>query len=636
MTRNEQLEFCKKCTNRKFDPKQGLICSITEKQAEFEDSCENYELDAFVEKSNNQEGLEVEGDGVYRVEKETIEKLKSHQDFYYAIFGGLIAALISGLIWAAITVSTQYQIGFMAVGVGLLVGFSIRFFGAGIDKKFGYLGAVLSLLGCVIGNLFSQVGLIAEDQSLEYFETLTYLNFGLIIEILAESFNPIDLLFYGIAVYEGYRFALRKISGELLVSIQEGNSDGSPDNHKLRMPLFVGSVILLAVFAFKISKGVSGFKTYYHENGNKMSEGELKDGKEFGFWSYYNEDGIIQTKGFFTKGIADSLWSWYNEEGKLVRQGSYNLGLEHGPWISYYENGTLSDSGGYFEGRMSGLWKAWYENSNLSQIGYYKRNMQDSLWKYYFENGQLSAAGNYKDDERIGTWKEYYNDGKPAIDYEYISEDKTFIKNAWNPEGKQIVLDGNGEFKAYSEEGKILSAGKLEDGDKIGIWKTYYPNGKLKESGRFEKDTYFLESALDIAGLQTVKNGEGTFTSYYPETNNLFEKGEVRDGLREGLWDLYYDSTSIIFQKLNYKAGKLNGQQMVFYESGALFATGEWLDGSRDGEWNWFYESGIVSSNVSYKDGLKQGLQTIWSEAGEKTKEEFYENGDLIEEKVFQ
>mgnify|MGYP000023540737 CR=1 FL=1 len=45
MDRNKQLEYCKKCTKRKFDLKQGLICSLTNQKADFENECEHFEID---------------------------------------------------------------------------------------------------------------------------------------------------------------------------------------------------------------------------------------------------------------------------------------------------------------------------------------------------------------------------------------------------------------------------------------------------------------------------------------------------------------------------------------------------------------------------------------------------------------
>ncbi|MEN8125980.1 MAG: DUF4328 domain-containing protein [Bacteroidota bacterium] len=45
MTREEQLEFCKRCTFRKMDMKQGLICNLRGQKATFQDECPDYEVD---------------------------------------------------------------------------------------------------------------------------------------------------------------------------------------------------------------------------------------------------------------------------------------------------------------------------------------------------------------------------------------------------------------------------------------------------------------------------------------------------------------------------------------------------------------------------------------------------------------
>jgi len=41
-------------------------------------------------------------------------------------FVGLAAAIVGAIIWAVVTVTAKYQIGWMAVGVGAFVGFALR------------------------------------------------------------------------------------------------------------------------------------------------------------------------------------------------------------------------------------------------------------------------------------------------------------------------------------------------------------------------------------------------------------------------------------------------------------------------------------------------------------------------------
>jgi predicted anti-sigma-YlaC factor YlaD len=42
MTREEYLEFCSVCKNRTFNPKQGIICSLTNEVASFAGNCPDY------------------------------------------------------------------------------------------------------------------------------------------------------------------------------------------------------------------------------------------------------------------------------------------------------------------------------------------------------------------------------------------------------------------------------------------------------------------------------------------------------------------------------------------------------------------------------------------------------------------
>jgi hypothetical protein len=128
-----------------------------------------------------------------------------------ALVGGLVAAVIGALIWAVITVTTKFQIGFMAVGVGFLVAWAVRTLGKGRDATFGIIGGVFALLGCLLGNLLSACGFIAGQASEPVVSvTLRVLaNPASIATILQASFQGMDLLFYAIAVYEGYKLSRR-------------------------------------------------------------------------------------------------------------------------------------------------------------------------------------------------------------------------------------------------------------------------------------------------------------------------------------------------------------------------------------------------------------------------------------------
>lgn len=122
--------------------------------------------------------------------------------------GGLLAAVVGSLVWMAITYFTNFQIGWMAVGVGFLVGVAVRWFGRGNGIEYGLVGAVLSLFGCLLGNLLTACVAIAVQESVGIGQVLGSLTADLIVEIFTVTFHPMDLLFYGLAVYWGYKYSL--------------------------------------------------------------------------------------------------------------------------------------------------------------------------------------------------------------------------------------------------------------------------------------------------------------------------------------------------------------------------------------------------------------------------------------------
>ena len=85
--------------------------------------------------------------------EQLVHDLRAASSLPKGIAVGFVAMIVGAAIWAGITVATNYQIGWMSVGVGLLVGFAVRVGGGGIDNAFGLAGAALALIGCVLGNL---------------------------------------------------------------------------------------------------------------------------------------------------------------------------------------------------------------------------------------------------------------------------------------------------------------------------------------------------------------------------------------------------------------------------------------------------------------------------------------------------
>lgn len=148
---------------------------------------------------------------------------KEQESLPLALVGGAVAAFVAALLWGTITYATGYQIGFMAIGVGFLVGYAVNYLGKGMSQTYSIIGAVFAFLGCVLGNLFATMISAAMVEGVPVFGMLVALvtDPSIIVEIMAATFSPIDLLFYGIAIYEGFKLSPRPLTDEELESVQK-------------------------------------------------------------------------------------------------------------------------------------------------------------------------------------------------------------------------------------------------------------------------------------------------------------------------------------------------------------------------------------------------------------------------------
>ena len=59
------------------------------------------------------------------------------------------------------------------------------------------------------------------QEDLAFMDLIFSVGLDTIINIMIETFHVMDLLFYGIAVYEGYRFSFRRITEEELLAVSK-------------------------------------------------------------------------------------------------------------------------------------------------------------------------------------------------------------------------------------------------------------------------------------------------------------------------------------------------------------------------------------------------------------------------------
>jgi hypothetical protein len=133
----------------------------------------------------------------------------SGENLFLGILAGAIAAAIGAAIWMGITMATGVQFGLVALGVGALVGLAVRLVGNGTSMIFGVLGAILTLIGCLGGEILTRIQQESTPQH-NFFATLNTVDLPQLLTTIFTQMGPVSYLIYGIGIYEGYKLSIRK------------------------------------------------------------------------------------------------------------------------------------------------------------------------------------------------------------------------------------------------------------------------------------------------------------------------------------------------------------------------------------------------------------------------------------------
>jgi hypothetical protein len=139
-------------------------------------------------------------------------ELESRQNVVLALAGGLIGAAVGAVLWAIVTVVTGIQIGFMALGVGLLAGYGVWILGRGLSPMYGAIGGVLAAAGCVGGNVLTVYIYAARALEVSVFEVFGMIDSETFAECMRSTFHPLDIVFYILAISAGFKYSFHKLA----------------------------------------------------------------------------------------------------------------------------------------------------------------------------------------------------------------------------------------------------------------------------------------------------------------------------------------------------------------------------------------------------------------------------------------
>lgn len=161
---------------------------------------------------------------------------------------------------------------------------------------------------------------------------------------------------------------------------------------------------------------------------------------------------------------------------------------------------------------------------------------------------------------------------------------------AANLDGFTSENAGSGVTKSFKKdaEGNLIESGNLLNGQKSGMWITYYDG---KDAGRMKTLASYTKGILN--GPYLKLNTRGQIDAEVNYMNNKYHGKTVNYKFGR--------PTSI----KNYKENQLDGTSTDFYSDGVIQKEVNFKGGKQHGNMKWYNEDGQVTMEYEYKNGEK-------------------------------
>ena len=381
----------------------------------------------------------------------------------------------------------------------------------------------------------------------------------------------------------------------------------------------------------------NGFNRFFYPNGQVSSEGNMVDGKPDGYWKTYYVTGVLKSEGNRKNYLLDSIWVFYSLSADTLKKINYLYGKKNGFYYTYnYEN--INNPDGYIYSK-----ELFVNDKKEGKAYYYYDNNKVKMEVNYLNGKKNGRAFEYNKEYTIITIFEYNKDR--LINRERINRideegDKQGIWKEFYEDGKVNIEKGyknnklEGYYKKYDrkgnliltlryEKGVIVEDNAVDDQEEIEIRKEYDNNGNLKFSGPYKRNT-----PIGIH-REYSKDGEVINSKIYDNNGNIVSVGIVNEkGEKQGKWKNYYTKDKLLSEG-QYVDNEKTGTWKYCFKNGRIEQTGKYRNGKPNEIWKWYYTNGKLIKEEEYFNGKRDGVYTEYSENGDIISEGHFLEGEM-------
>jgi antitoxin component YwqK of YwqJK toxin-antitoxin module len=344
----------------------------------------------------------------------------------------------------------------------------------------------------------------------------------------------------------------------------------------------------------------------------------VKDGIGGGYGEIYDwDDDDEGDDELRADEVRERMGKEYHDKGKtrIKAEIPYKSGRIHGVLKTYYKTGRVESETGYKNGKADGIQREYYEDGMLKSETVYEKGKKNGSERKYNKEGALISEIHWKNDA-LGGFFLLCTYGSLLYRHQYAGEETVYHYIDLITHYKKGRLDGMKERyhrgmlsqRSIYKKGRRLRLTSYEDGMKHGkeIWRD--KSGHPIRVVVYEKGEIIRIKGKDASGLgpeydyNSYSNGKyksglsfknGVYLTHYPYYERSFDSagtgGELRSeislkhGLAEGLSKEYYQKHKRAQTATHYRGGVKDGTERNFYPNGSLCSEISFRDGEKDG-----------------------------------------------------
>ncbi len=291
----------------------------------------------------------------------------------------------------------------------------------------------------------------------------------------------------------------------------------------------------------------SPLKFYYKYDSLSNYLGNSKIFPKNGKWiSFYKQDSSKVASIFNVKNNKQNgLSTTFRFDGNKESEVNLKDNVINGYWVSWHKNGQISnikfmksvDFGNFYKEVCHGTFQTWFENGQISSTTEYVNGVEKGESLKYYKNGQIRERLFYDNGKKNGIYEIYHDNGKKYKMINYVDG----------------IPEDQESSESFHPNGILAQTGKLEKGQQIGLWKSFYTSGNIMSEGFWE----IIKREENHGPIfLSVKSRNWKF--YYP-SGQLMANGDF-DIAEESY--RYFDDEYESFRNTSWKYYDINGNEI--------------------------------------------------------------------------